>query len=162
MVRSSSIIVKNQFANVNHHKGGSTPANFVANYTIRKDATEMIYPVSRAEFGSKSVNDTDSTFHQFIKATYKLDNSFLDNKRSQQINNQSLKMEGRCFDQDVISCSTERIYERLNDIEQAYESGGIDYVVKPFITIELITKANSYVRLKQLEDKFELLGDANE
>ena len=41
------------------------------------------------------------------------------------------------------------------DIEQAYECGGIDYVVKPFITIELITKVNSYVRLKQLEDKFE-------
>ncbi len=41
-----------------------------------------------------------------------------------------------------------------SDIEQAYESGGIDYVVKPFIRIELITKANSYVRLKQLEDKF--------
>lgn len=40
------------------------------------------------------------------------------------------------------------------DIEQAYECGGIDYVVKPFITIELITKANSYVRLKKLEDKF--------
>jgi putative two-component system response regulator len=48
------------------------------------------------------------------------------------------------------------------DIEQAYECGGIDYVVKPFITIELITKVNSYVRLKQLEDKFELLGDTNE
>ena len=45
------------------------------------------------------------------------------------------------------------------DIEQAYECGGIDYVVKPFVTIELITKANSYVRLKQLEDKFELLKD---
>lgn len=43
------------------------------------------------------------------------------------------------------------------DIEQAYESGGIDYVVKPFITVELITKVNSYVRLKQLEDKFEIL-----
>lgn len=43
-----------------------------------------------------------------------------------------------------------------SDIEQAYEIGGIDYVVKPFITIELITKVDSYVRLKQLEDKFEL------
>jgi putative two-component system response regulator len=40
------------------------------------------------------------------------------------------------------------------DVEQAYECGGIDYIVKPFVTIELITKANSYVRLKQLEDKF--------
>ena len=45
------------------------------------------------------------------------------------------------------------------DVEQAYECGGIDYVVKPCVTIELITKANSYVRLKQLEDKFELLND---
>ena len=40
------------------------------------------------------------------------------------------------------------------DIEQAYEVGGLDYVVKPFITIELVTKANTYVRLKQLEDRF--------
>lgn len=43
-----------------------------------------------------------------------------------------------------------------SDIEQAYECGGIDYVVKPFITIELITKVSSYVRLKQLEDKFQI------
>ena len=40
------------------------------------------------------------------------------------------------------------------DIEKAYEVGGIDYVVKPFITIELITKVKSYTRLKQLEDIF--------
>jgi CheY-like chemotaxis protein len=39
------------------------------------------------------------------------------------------------------------------DISQAYEYGGIDYVIKPFITIELITKVNSYVRLKILEDR---------
>ena len=32
------------------------------------------------------------------------------------------------------------------DIEKAYEVGGIDYVVKPFITIELITKVKSYTR----------------
>jgi len=44
--------------------------------------------------------------------------------------------------------------DSTSDIEQAYEVGGIDYVVKPFITIELLTKANTYVRLKQLEDKF--------
>ena len=41
-----------------------------------------------------------------------------------------------------------------SDIEQAYEVGGIDYVIKPFISIELVTKVNTYVRLKQLEDKF--------
>lgn len=40
------------------------------------------------------------------------------------------------------------------DIEQAYEAGGVDYVIKPFISIELIRKVKTYVRLKELEDKF--------
>jgi len=44
--------------------------------------------------------------------------------------------------------------DSTSDIELAYEVGGIDYVIKPFISIELITKANIYVRLKELEDKF--------
>ncbi len=44
--------------------------------------------------------------------------------------------------------------DATSDIELAYESGGVDYIVKPFVTIELITKANNYVRLKQLEDMF--------
>ncbi len=42
--------------------------------------------------------------------------------------------------------------DSTKDIEQAYEVGGIDYVVKPFINIELITKANNYVKLKLLEE----------
>jgi len=46
--------------------------------------------------------------------------------------------------------------DSTSDIEQAYEVGGIDYVIKPFITIELVTKANTYVKLKQLEDKFKM------
>lgn len=47
--------------------------------------------------------------------------------------------------------------DATSDIELAYESGGVDYIVKPFVTIELITKANNYVRLKQLEDKYSSL-----
>lgn len=52
--------------------------------------------------------------------------------------------------------------DSTTDIEQAYEVGGIDYVIKPFINIELITKVNSYVRLKQLEDKFKLQGEGDD
>ena len=65
-----------------------------------------------------------------------------------------LKSEARTKKIPVIFLSGK---DSSQDIEQAYESGGIDYVVKPFITVELITKVNSYVRLKQLEDKFEIL-----
>jgi len=49
--------------------------------------------------------------------------------------------------------------DSTSDIEQAYECGGIDYVVKPFITIELITKVNSYVKLKKYEDILLKNGD---
>ncbi len=44
--------------------------------------------------------------------------------------------------------------DSTTDIELAYEVGGVDYVIKPFISIELITKANMYVRLKELETRF--------
>lgn len=40
------------------------------------------------------------------------------------------------------------------DIEEAYEVGGSDYVIKPFINIELINKVKTHVRLKILEDKY--------
>lgn len=43
--------------------------------------------------------------------------------------------------------------DSTSDIERAYEVGGVDYVVKPFISIELITKANNYIKLKELEDR---------
>ena len=44
--------------------------------------------------------------------------------------------------------------DATTDIEEAYERGGLDYVIKPFISIELITKSNTYVKLKKLEDMF--------
>jgi len=39
-----------------------------------------------------------------------------------------------------------------SDIEKAYEVGGADYVVKPFINIELIKKVNTHITLKKLKD----------
>lgn len=43
-----------------------------------------------------------------------------------------------------------------SDIEQAYEAGGVDYVVKPFINIELIKKVNTHIKLKKFEENFSL------
>ncbi|AXX93009.1 hypothetical protein CPU12_07310 [Malaciobacter molluscorum LMG 25693] len=40
--------------------------------------------------------------------------------------------------------------DSTKDIEEAYEIGGSDYVIKPFIAIELITKANIFVKYKKL------------
>lgn len=49
--------------------------------------------------------------------------------------------------------------DSTQDIEQAYEQGGIDYIIKPFITLELISKVNSYVKLIKFEQKLKDLGE---
>jgi putative two-component system response regulator len=41
------------------------------------------------------------------------------------------------------------------DIEKAYEVGGSDYVIKPFINIELIQKVSTHTKLKKLQDIYE-------
>jgi len=41
-----------------------------------------------------------------------------------------------------------------SDIEKAYEIGGSDYVVKPFINIELIKKVETYITLKKLKNLY--------
>lgn len=40
------------------------------------------------------------------------------------------------------------------DIEEAYSRGGSDYVIKPFINVELINKVNTHIKLKLFEDKY--------
>jgi len=40
-----------------------------------------------------------------------------------------------------------------SDIERAYEIGGSDYVVKPFINIELIKKVHTHITLKKLYER---------
>jgi len=37
-----------------------------------------------------------------------------------------------------------------DDIQRAYEVGGIDYIVKPFINLELITKVAQHIELSRL------------
>ena len=42
-----------------------------------------------------------------------------------------------------------------SDIERAYEIGGSDYVVKPFINIELIKKVHTHITLKKFYEREE-------
>ncbi len=41
--------------------------------------------------------------------------------------------------------------DSTEDIEEAYETGGVDYIIKPFINIELITKVLTFTKLRKLE-----------
>jgi putative two-component system response regulator len=40
--------------------------------------------------------------------------------------------------------------DSTDDIQKAYEVGGIDYIVKPFINLELTTKVAVHIELSQL------------
>jgi len=43
--------------------------------------------------------------------------------------------------------------DSTEDVEHAFEVGGLDYILKPFINIELITKVNTFTKLRKLEKK---------
>jgi putative two-component system response regulator len=61
-----------------------------------------------------------------------------------------LKQDDKTKDIPIIFLSGK---DSSTDIERAYELGGSDYVVKPFINIELIKKVNTHVRLKKFYEK---------
>lgn len=41
--------------------------------------------------------------------------------------------------------------DSIDDIQKAYEVGGIDYIIKPFMDIELKTKVAIHTELSQLK-----------
>ena len=61
-----------------------------------------------------------------------------------------LKKDNKFKDIPVIFLSGK---DSTEDIEKAYESGGIDYIIKPFINIELITKVDTYATLHMLKEQ---------
>jgi len=63
-----------------------------------------------------------------------------------------LKKNNKTIDIPIIFLSGK---DSSSDIEKAYEVGGSDYVVKPFINIELIKKVFTHTSLKKLRDLHE-------
>ena len=59
-----------------------------------------------------------------------------------------LKSDARTADIPVIFLSGK---DSSDDIQQAYEVGGIDYIIKPFMDIELKTKVAIHTELSQLK-----------
>ena len=46
--------------------------------------------------------------------------------------------------------------DSTEDVEHAFEIGGLDYILKPFINIELITKVKTFTRLQKLEKLYKI------
>jgi len=61
---------------------------------------------------------------------------------------QQLKSDAKTADIPIIFLSGK---DSGNDIKKAYEFGGADYIIKPFIDIELKTKVAIHTQLSQLK-----------
>jgi len=60
---------------------------------------------------------------------------------------QALKSDKNTADIPIIFLSGK---DSSDDIQRAYEVGGVDYIIKPFIDIELKTKVATYTELTRL------------
>lgn len=116
------VVVRNQFTNVNNHSHGKTPSNFIKDYTIRKEATELIYPVSSKNTDQPllSVYDKSTQIHKLKENEKSISNDYLTNRTSSKIYSESLQMEGRCFDLTNISLSSQNILDATNIIQKAF------------------------------------------
>lgn len=148
MNKTSNVIVKNQFTNTNYSKNGSTPAQFVTEYTSRDDATLTVYPVSRQDGSQIHPFDSDSKLRKSIE---KLE---LENKKMAIVPmskwGQTTSLEGRAFDQNSLSVSADRLIEKADMIQAAFENHHtIHKLVVSFSTEYLVQ--NNLLRLDQFK-----------
>ncbi|WP_236643583.1 hypothetical protein, partial [Enterorhabdus sp. P55] len=101
----TNIVVRNKFTNINNQSNGNTPSEFVKAYTLRKSATELVYPVSSSLLEEPMV-DTRSVHSQVqsLRNTNKrVVSDYLSKTESDDLYNEALQLEGRCFSLSDIS-----------------------------------------------------------
>lgn len=118
----TNIIVRNKFTNLNNQSNGNTPSDFVKAYTLRKSATELVYPVSTddSEFPVMSTTSKQSQVHAFNLNKKTVEVDYLSKDESAELYSDSLQMEGRCFDLNRISLGKRAIENTTQSIQKAF------------------------------------------
>lgn len=148
MNKTSNVVVKNEFTNTNYSSRGSTPAQFVTEYTSRDEATLTVYPVSRPDGLQIRAFDNDSKLKKSIerleKDIYEL------NKIPSSKWGQTTSLEGRAFDKDSLSMSSDRLIEKADLIQNAFDKHHtVHKIVVSFSTDYLID--NNILRYDRLQ-----------
>ena len=119
MKSTSNVVVKNQFTNTNYQKHGSTPAQFVTGYTARDDATLTVYPTYTSDHTQINGFDFSSKLRKSIERLEKENHQF--NPIATSRWGQTTSLEGRAFDKDCLSLSADRLVEKADNVQNAFD-----------------------------------------
>ena len=120
----TNIVVRNKFTNINNQSNGNTPSEFVKAYTLRKSATELVYPVSSSDLTEPLV-DTRSNASQVqnLRNTNEtVVSEYLSKSESDDMYNEALQLEGRCFSLESISLGRTNIEQTTDAIQNAFDN----------------------------------------
>lgn len=120
----TNIVVRNKFTNINNQSNGNTPSEFVKAYTLRKSATELVYPVSSSLLEEPLVDTrSDQSQVQSLRNTNKkVVSDYLSKTESDDLYNEALQLEGRCFSLGDISLGRSTIEDTTNNIQKAFDN----------------------------------------
>lgn len=119
----TDIVVRNKFTNLNNQSNGNTPSEFVKTYTLRKSATELVYPVSTDDHDQPYVytDSRESQVQAFNLNRETVEVDYLSSAQSADLYSDTLQMEGRCFNLNHLSLATSLIEETTTSIQKAFD-----------------------------------------
>lgn len=124
MLTKNAIILRNQFANKNNSGHGKTPSTFVTAYMARNDATLTEYPVSDADGQhGQSFTDKNNVFQAQQQLLLKRKAHYSRKRVTSNSWFNLTTLEGRSFNQNVISLSKKGIDTVANDLQTAFDNG---------------------------------------
>ena len=118
-----NIVIRNKFTNLNNQSNGNTPSDFVKTYTLRKSATELVYPVSVNSITQPLLyTDSEESQVQAFNLNGKtVEVDYLTASQSANLYSDSLQMEGRCFNLESLSLGTPLINDTTDAIQAAFD-----------------------------------------
>lgn len=140
----TNIVVRNKFTNINNQSNGNTPSEFVKAYTLRKSATELVYPVTSSDLNEPLVDTRSerSQVQSLRNTNQKVVSDYLSKTESDDLYNESLQLEGRCFSLKGISLGRSDIEMTTSDIQDAFNKAHTVMLIVASFDTEFLKSQN--------------------
>lgn len=140
----TNIVVRNKFTNINNQSNGNTPSEFVKAYTLRKSATELVYPVSSSLLEEPMVDTRSgrSQVQSLRNTNKKVVSDYLSKTESDDLYNEALQLEGRCFSLSDISLGRSTIEETTDRIQTAFDNAHTIMLVVTSFDTDFLREVN--------------------
>lgn len=140
----TDIVLRNKFTNINNQSNGNTPSEFVKAYTLRKSATELVYPVFNSDI-NEPVLDTrseNSQVQSLRNNRQKVVSDYLSKEQSDPLYNESLQMEGRSFSLTHISLGKDEINRVTDKIQTSFDEAHTVMLIVASFDTEYLKEMN--------------------